>query len=104
MYKSLWNFVEKHVKKSHVTPVFLVALTIGWAAGGLLLGSIGCLAAGNATYITKLTLLFCTCGYAAVIPGFLGGIFYLYRVTFTREPRQASSSVKIPQQRKSCQY
>ena len=104
MYKSLWNFIDKHIERSHVTPVFLVASTTVWTIIGLFLGGIGYLMAGNAAFITKLTILFCACGYAAVIPGFFGGIFFLYRVSLSREPHQASSSVKIPQQRKSCQY
>ena len=104
MYRSLWNLVENHVKEAHVTPVFLVTSTVAWTAFGLLLGGIGYLIAGNAAFITKLNILFCATGYAGIIPGFLGGIFYLYRVSFSREPHPESSSVKIPQQRKSCQY
>ena len=104
MYKSLWNLVHKRVKEAHVTPVFLVVSTVGWTVIGLLLGSIGYLMAGKAAFITKITILFCATGYACLIPGFFGGIFYLYKLSFNREPRPESSSVKIPQQRKSCQY
>ena len=98
MYKSLWNLIHNHVKEAHVTPVFLVASTVGWTVIGFLLGSIGYLTAGDAAFITKLTILFCTTGYATVIPGFLGGIFFLYRVSLHRESYPESSSVKIPQQ------
>ena len=104
MYKSLWNLIHNHVKEAHVTPVFLVASTVGWTIIGLLPGCIGYLMAGNAAFITKLTILFCATGYATVIPGFLGGIFFLYRVSLHRVSHPKSSSVKIPQQRKSCQY
>ena len=104
MYKSLLNLIHKHVKEAHVTPVFLATATIGWAVIGLLLGGIGYLIAGNAAFITKLTILFCTCGYAGVIPGFFGGICFLYKISLSREPHPESLSVKIPQQRKSCQY
>lgn len=104
MYKSLWNLVHNHVKEAHVTPVFLVASTVGWTIIGLLPGCIGYLMAGNAAFITKLTILFCATGYATIIPGFLGGIFFLYRVSLHRVSHPESSSAKIPQQRKSCQY
>ena len=104
MYKSLWNLVHNHVKEAHVAPVFLVASTVSWTIIGLLPGCIGYLMAGNAAFITKLTILFCATGYATVIPGFLGGIFFLYRVSLHRVSHPESSSVKIPQQRKSCQY
>ena len=104
MYKTLWNYVENHVKEAHATPVFLAAATIGWAVIGLLLGGIGNLIAGNAAFMTRLTVLFCATGYAGIIPGFLGGIFFLYKVSLSREPHRVSSSVKVPQQRKSCQY
>lgn len=104
MYKSLWNLVHNHVKETLVTPVFLITSTVGWTIIGLLLGGISYLMAGNAAFITKLTILFCATGYAIVIPGFLGGIFFLYRVSLHRESHPESSSVKIPQQRKSCQY
>lgn len=98
MYKSLWNLVHNHVKEVHVTPVFLVASTVGWTVIGLLLGSIGYLMAGNAAFITKLTILFCATGYATVIPGFLGGIFFLYRVSLHRESHSLATVLKISQQ------
>ena len=41
MYKSLWNLIHNHVKEAHVTPVFLVASTVGWTIIGLLPGCIG---------------------------------------------------------------
>ena len=98
MYKSLWNLVHKHVKEAHVTPVFLVASTVGWTVIGFLLGSIGYLTAGDAAFITKLTILFCTTGYATVIPGFLGGILFLYRVSLRRKSHPLATVLKISQQ------
>lgn len=98
MYKSLWNLVHNHVKEAHVTPVFLVASTVGWTIIGLLLGCIGYLMAGNAAFITKLTILFCATGYATVIPGFLGGIFFLYRVSLRRKSHPLATVLKISQQ------
>lgn len=83
MYKSLWNLIHNHVKEAHVTPVFLVASTVGWTIIGLLPGCIGYLMAGNAAFITKLTILFCATGYATVIPGFLGGIFSCTEFPYT---------------------
>lgn len=98
MYKSLWNLVHKHVKEAHVTPVFLVTSTVGWTVIGFLLGSIGYLMAGDVAFITKLTILFCATGYATVIPGFLGGIFFLYRVSLHRESHPLATVLKISQQ------
>ena len=104
MYKALWTYVKNHVKEAHATPVFLAAATTGWTVIGLLLGGIGYLLAGNAAFMTRLTVLFCAAGYAGIIPGFLGGIFFLYKVSLSREPHRVSSAVKVPQPRKSCQY
>ena len=36
MYKTVWNFMNHHVKSSHVSAMFLAALLAGWTLIGLL--------------------------------------------------------------------
>ena len=43
MYKTVWNFMNHHVKSSHVSAMFLAALLAGWTLIGLLTGSVVCL-------------------------------------------------------------
>lgn len=43
MYKTVWNFMNHHVKSSHVSAMFLAALLTGWTLIGLLAGSVVCL-------------------------------------------------------------
>lgn len=43
MYKTVWNFMNHHVKSSHVSAMFLAALLAGWTLIGLLAGSVVCL-------------------------------------------------------------
>ena len=31
MYKTIWNYVSKHSKKSSIASVFLPVLVLGWA-------------------------------------------------------------------------
>ena len=73
MYKTVWNFMNHHVKSSHVSAMFLAALLAGWTLIGLLAGSV---------------VLFCSAGYTGLIFGFFGGIFYLYQKT---SPHKESS-------------
>ena len=80
MYNTVWNFINQHVKKSHVSAMFLAALLTGWTLIGLLAGSVVCLV-GNISLSTKAIVLFCSAGYTGLIFGFFGGIFYLYQKT-----------------------
>lgn len=87
MYHTIWNFMNQHVKKSHVSAMFLAALLTGWTLIGLLAGSVACLV-GNISLSTKAIVLFCSAGYTGLIFGFFGGIFYLYQ---KNAPRKESS-------------
>ena len=69
MYKTIWNYVSKHSKKSSTASVFLPVLVLGWTAIGL----------QNAAVLVKTTVILCSGGYAGLIFGFFGGIFYIYR-------------------------
>lgn len=90
MYKTVWNFMNHHVKSSHVSAMFLAALLAGWTLIGLLTGSVGsvvCLISAISLF-TKTVVLFCSAGYTGLIFGFFGGIFYLYQKT---SPHKESS-------------
>ena len=79
MYKALWNHLDQNKKKAPAPAVFLVLLTVGWSVAGILAGLLVCLGL-QTELMVKLTVILCTGGYAGLIPGFFGGIFYLYRM------------------------
>ena len=79
MYKTIWNYVSKHSKKSSTASVFLPVLVLGWTAIGLLIGALICPLLQNAAVLVKTTVILCSGGYAGLIFGFLGGIFYIYK-------------------------
>ena len=81
MYKTIWNYISKHSKKSSTASVFLPLLVIGWTAAGLLTGALICPFLQNATTLVRAAVILCFGGYAGLIFGFLGGIFYIYRGT-----------------------
>ena len=58
MYKTVWNFMNHHVKSSHVSAMFLAALLAGWTLIGLLAGSVVCLISAISLF-TKTVVLFC---------------------------------------------
>ena len=79
MYKTIWNYISKHSKKSSTASVFLPVLVLGWTAIGLLIGALICPLLQNAAVLVKTTVILCSGGYAGLIFGFLGGIFYIYK-------------------------
>lgn len=79
MYKTLWNHLEQNKKKAPAPAVFLTLLTAGWSVAGILAGLLVCLGL-QTELMVKLTVILCAGGYAGLIPGFFGGIFYLYRM------------------------
>lgn len=66
MYKTVWNFMNHHVKSSHVSAMFLAALLAGWTLIGLLAGSVVCLISAI-SLSTKTVVLFCSAGYTGLI-------------------------------------
>lgn len=66
MYKTVWNFMNHHVKSSHVSAMFLAALLAGWTLIGLLAGSVVCLIS-TISLSTKAVVLFCSAGYTGLI-------------------------------------
>ncbi|MDO5799993.1 MAG: hypothetical protein Q4Q33_13280 [Eubacteriales bacterium] len=81
MYKTLWDHIRKHTKKHTTASVFLPLLVIGWTAAGLLAGALICPFLQNATTLVRAAVVLCFGGYAGLIFGFFGGIFYIYRGT-----------------------
>lgn len=92
MYKTLWNHIKKHTKKSSVATVFLSVLACSWTVIGLCIGTLICPFLQNATTLVKTTVILCSGGYAGLIFGFFGGIFYIYRGT-VKNPRTVVNSV-----------
>ena len=97
MYKTLWNHLAQNKKKAPAPAVFLELLTAGWSVAGILAGLLVCLGL-QTELMVKLTVILCTGGYAGLIPGFFGGIFYLYRMDLRKtsadpaaDPEKASS-------------
>jgi len=95
MYKTVWNFMNHHVKSSHVSAMFLAALLAGWTLIGLLAGSVVCLIS-TISLSTKTVVLFCSAGYTGLIFGFFGGIFAAQRILYkctitTRNPKGSLS-------------
>ena len=66
MYKTVWNFMNHHVKSSHVSAMFLAALLAGWTLIGLLAGSVVCLIS-TISLSTKAVVLFCSAGYTCLL-------------------------------------
>lgn len=83
MYKVLWNHLDQNLKKAPAPAVFLALLTAGWSVAGILAGLLVCLEL-QTELMVKLTVILCAGGYAGLIPGFFGGIFYLYRMDLRR--------------------
>ena len=61
--------------------IFLRFGAVGVIAGilGLFAGALICLFLHNTTALVKATIVLCSGGYAGLIFGFLGGIFYIYK-------------------------
>ena len=101
MYKTLWNHLAQNKKKASAPAVFLALLTAGWSAAGILAGLLVCLGL-QTELMVKLTVILCTGGYAGLIPGFFGGIFYLYRMDLRKTSADpAADSVADPEKASS---
>ena len=79
MYKTLWNYIKKHTNKHTTASVFLPVLVLEWTVLGLLAGALLCPFLQNTTTLVKITVILCSGGYAGLIFGFFGGIFYIYK-------------------------
>ena len=79
MYKTLWNYIKTHTTKHTTVSLFLPVLVLGWTIVGLFAGALICPFLQNATALVKVTVVLCSGGYAGLIVGFFGGIFYIYK-------------------------
>ena len=79
MYKTLWNYIKKHTTKHTTAFLFLPVLVLGWTIIGLFVGALICPFLQNAAALVKVTVVLCSGGYAGLIVGFFGGIFYIYK-------------------------
>lgn len=80
MYKALWNHLDQNLKKAPAPAVFLALLTAGWSAAGILAGLLVCLELQTESDGEADDDLMCWWIRPGLIPGFFGGIFYLYRM------------------------
>lgn len=92
MYEKLWNRLNQNIKKSSCPAVFLLILTVGWGVAGAMIGALIPLGVQKELMV-KLMIILCTGGYSALIPGFFGGIFYLYRLNLRRSSKQSEEKV-----------
>ena len=79
MYKTLWNYIKTHTTKHTTASLFLPVLVLGWTVVGFFTGALICLFLQNVTALAKITVVLCSGGYAGLIVGFFGGIFYIYK-------------------------
>ena len=86
---------QQTFKKSSTASVFLPVLVLGWAAIGLLIGALICPLLQNAAVLVKTTVILCSGGYAGLIFGFFGGIFYIYRGTVKKSHTAVNSVPSI---------
>ena len=79
MYKQ-YGTISANIQKNLLpTSVFLPVLVLEWTVLGLFAGALICLFLHNTTALVKATIVLCSGGYAGLIFGFLGGIFYIYK-------------------------
>lgn len=78
MYRGIWNFVNRYTDPSHAVALFFPILIVGWTLIGLLAGIVVCTVI-KMSALMEISNLICFGGYAGIIFGLFGGIFYLYR-------------------------
>ena len=96
MYKTLWNHLDQNKKKAPAPAVFLTLLTAGWSVAGLLV----CLGL-QTELMVKLTVILCAGGYAGLIPGFFGGILYLYRMDLQKPSADSAADLAVEPEKAS---
>ena len=75
MYKTIWNYISKHSKKSSTASVFLPVLVLEWTVLGLFAGALICLFLHNTTALVKATIVLCSGGDAASLPHTATGLY-----------------------------
>ena len=71
----IWNFcINQNINEENKVKVFLAANTALFGLLGLLVWAVVSLFA-----LKDISWMFCFAGYAAFVPGFLGGIFFVWK-------------------------
>lgn len=100
MYKTLWNHLDQNKKKAPASAVFLTLLTAGWSVAGILAGLLVCLGL-QTELMVKLTVILCAGGYVGLIPGFFGGILYLYRMDLQKPSADSAADLAVEPEKAS---
>lgn len=79
MYKRLWSFINRYMDQEHAVSVFLPVMIVGWTLAGVIVGLLGCALTGT-EIMQQLADIICAGGYAGIILGLFGGVFFLYRI------------------------
>lgn len=72
-------YQNTHTTNHTTASLFLPVLVLGWTVVGFFTGALICLFLQNVTALAKITVVLCSGGYAGLIVGFFGGIFYIYK-------------------------
>ena len=78
MYRGLWNYINRFMDKGHAVSIFLPAVIVGWTLAGVTAGILVCVLTGT-DLTAALADIICGGGYAGIIPGLFGGVFFLYK-------------------------
>ena len=78
MYGKLWSFINHHIDSGYALAIYLPILIVGWTLVGTLVG-LGICSVIQMNVTQKIADVICVGGYAGIILGLFGGIFYLYR-------------------------
>ncbi len=75
----LWNFLKMHLPVQYVNGAFLTVWIAAWTLSVLAVGVLFCSAVAGASPAVYLVKVICIAGYAGVIFGLFGGMFFLMR-------------------------
>ncbi len=75
----LWNFLRMHLPAQHLRTAFLAIWISAWTLGVLAVGVLFCSVAAGAPLAVYFVKVLCIAGYAGIIFGLFGGMFFLMR-------------------------
>ena len=71
--------------KGHAVSIFLPAVIVGWTLAGVTAGILVCVLTGT-DLTAALADIICGGGYAGIILGLFGGVFFLYKTDIWDRP------------------